>query len=347
MPTSPSIFIGSSSEALPLAKAIGRELETDFRPQLWDDRLFQLGEDTLSGLLRAVLAFDYAILVISDDDTLNTSRGSSREVPTRLQRMWQIVFPPSHQYAVARDNVIFELGLFMGAMGRRRAFVVVAPSKRGAPKIPSDLFGNNLVYLNADTVADPTEARMKKDIAYLSDTIKERFASESEFELLPSTGSAVSYFHNFMLPVCEALSGMDSIKIGGAVHKFTRGNFCFRIVMPKTLTEANRGSATRLFEKLNLDSCTVETRHRDFPFWVSTTVGGDTLTFWDYPTILKASDEAVEYVTRSAFLSKPTIRARFEEKELHNFERSLRLLLAGSDASAFKDNVEIVSSATL
>jgi predicted nucleotide-binding protein len=45
-----------------------------------------------------------------------------------------------------RDNVILELGLFVGAMGRERVFIV-QPEVIGEQKfkIPSDLFGINPV----------------------------------------------------------------------------------------------------------------------------------------------------------------------------------------------------------
>src|SRR6266436_4260953 len=100
----PSIFIGSSSEALPIAKAVHEDLAKEFLPDLWSDNLFELGEDTLTNLLRFVQCYDFAVLVISDDD-VTISRKSTQTSP--------------------RDNVILELGLFLGALGRRRAFVVV------------------------------------------------------------------------------------------------------------------------------------------------------------------------------------------------------------------------------
>lgn len=62
--------------------------------------------------------FDFAVLVLTPDDLVN-----SRELET---------FGP-------RDNVIFELGLFMGRLGRSRTFIL-HPSAAGL-KIPTDLSG--------------------------------------------------------------------------------------------------------------------------------------------------------------------------------------------------------------
>ena len=72
----------------------------------------------LSTLVLAIERFDFATLLLTADD-LTTSRGSERAVP--------------------RDNVIFELGLFMGSLGRDRTFIV--HDRTRPPALPSDLSG--------------------------------------------------------------------------------------------------------------------------------------------------------------------------------------------------------------
>jgi hypothetical protein len=66
----------------------------------------------------ALSRFDFALLVLTADD-LTVSRGTER--------------------AVARDNVLFELGLFIGFLGRDRTFMLYDRTK--APVLPSDLAG--------------------------------------------------------------------------------------------------------------------------------------------------------------------------------------------------------------
>ena len=61
---------------------------------------------------------DFAIAVASPDDFVKT-RGKDHVVP--------------------RDNVIFELGLFIGKIGRRRT--ILMESRDEAVKLPSDLVG--------------------------------------------------------------------------------------------------------------------------------------------------------------------------------------------------------------
>lgn len=82
---------------------------------------FRLNEYALESLMRQLSQTDFAILVLSADDILH-SRGTVNHSP--------------------RDNVLLELGLFMGALRRRRTFAVYDSDK--TPKIPSDLLGINL-----------------------------------------------------------------------------------------------------------------------------------------------------------------------------------------------------------
>jgi predicted nucleotide-binding protein len=115
----PRLFIGSSKEGLPIAEALKQSLESDLVVEIWNQgTVFGLGDSTLEALEAAVLAYDFGLFVFTPDDQLN-SRGEVK--------------------AVARDNVIFELGLFVGKLTRRRAFVLRPTGSTIA--LPSDLAG--------------------------------------------------------------------------------------------------------------------------------------------------------------------------------------------------------------
>lgn len=123
----PSIFIGSSSEGLSHARQLQAQLR-EYSTQIWNQgTTFGLGASTLESLEKAVLNFDFAIFIFTPDDEL-LKRGSINPV--------------------ARDNVILELGLFMGKLGRSRA-VVVAPN-RGAVALPTDLSGINIAQYESN-----------------------------------------------------------------------------------------------------------------------------------------------------------------------------------------------------
>ncbi|MBD2100275.1 TIR domain-containing protein [Leptolyngbya sp. FACHB-261] len=115
----PIIFIGSSAETLNIAREIQTGLSHDnLLTNVWTDGIFQASRSTIEDLTRIVEVSDFAVLVLGHDDAI-VSRGLERAAP--------------------RDNVVFELGLFMGALGRARTIIVKA---RGVDiKIPSDLLG--------------------------------------------------------------------------------------------------------------------------------------------------------------------------------------------------------------
>jgi formylglycine-generating enzyme required for sulfatase activity len=118
MPGRPLVFVGSSTEGLPVAKAIQVALDYVCEVRLWTQGVFGLSQGTLEALVSGAPQFDFAILVLTPDDLVE-SRGT--EGPA------------------ARDNVLFELGLFMGVLGRRRTFIVF--DRTVSLRLPSDLAG--------------------------------------------------------------------------------------------------------------------------------------------------------------------------------------------------------------
>lgn len=119
----PSVFIGSSSEALPVATAIFNALKRRrVEARVWSEGVFQCSRATIEDLMAATDQSDFAILILAPDD-VTISRSGKKPSP--------------------RDNTIFELGLFMGALSRERAFII-APKPLNI-KIPTDLLGVTLL----------------------------------------------------------------------------------------------------------------------------------------------------------------------------------------------------------
>ena len=115
----PVLFVGCSTEALDLGRAIQTALDHDpFIVRVWTDGIFDPTSFAIESLVRELHAVDFAALVLSPDDTV-ISRDTTNDAP--------------------RDNLIFELGLFMGSLGRGRTFLICP---RGVDiKIPTDLMG--------------------------------------------------------------------------------------------------------------------------------------------------------------------------------------------------------------
>src|SRR6202140_2529819 len=100
----PALFIGSSTQSLPVARVLQSQLKADATVNVWDQGIFGISDYTLDRLLGAIREFDFGVFVFSADDTLEIQ---------------------GQRYLVARDNVVFELGVFAGGLGRERTFMVV------------------------------------------------------------------------------------------------------------------------------------------------------------------------------------------------------------------------------
>ncbi|WP_421424057.1 TIR domain-containing protein [Agrobacterium rosae] len=113
------VFIISSAEALPVARLVRNAFEHDpFITTIWTDGVFRVANYTLTNLEAEIDDSDFAVAIAHADD-LTESRGKDWPSP--------------------RDNVVFELGLFMGRLGRQRA-ILMEPREEKV-KLPSDLSG--------------------------------------------------------------------------------------------------------------------------------------------------------------------------------------------------------------
>ncbi|MFA5242247.1 MAG: nucleotide-binding protein [Sulfuricella sp.] len=125
MPTRCKVFIGSSSEGSKVADAVRllliNELGESAKVELWT-RKFELSATYIESLEKVLAEADFAVMVLTPDD-VTTSRNKEKLAP--------------------RDNVIFELGLFMGGLGRERCYLVHEDNPEGKAnlKLPSDLLG--------------------------------------------------------------------------------------------------------------------------------------------------------------------------------------------------------------
>lgn len=121
------IFVGSSGEALDICDAVQQELNRDFDVTVWNQDVFRLSYDALDSLLDALDSSDAGVFVLRPDD-LTESRGQAS--------------------ATVRDNVIFELGMFIGRLGRDRTFMLT-PNISNA-HLPSDLLGVTTARYDAE-----------------------------------------------------------------------------------------------------------------------------------------------------------------------------------------------------
>lgn len=153
------VFIAYSSEAMPVAYALKDKLhkrlqiaKQEIRITEWSDSS-KPSENLIKTILDHACKTDFAIVLLTQDDLLE-KKGKKFDAP--------------------RDNTIFELGLFIGALGRTtsRCFMVCG-AERGA--LPSDLDGCTLISISGknpkeDECADSIEDAAAKISAVIEDT---------------------------------------------------------------------------------------------------------------------------------------------------------------------------------
>lgn len=115
----PRVFIASSGEHLDLANAVQVNLERDAITRVWTQGAFRLSGYPLDNLLAELDQCDFGVFVLAPAD-----RATIR----------------SKRVSIPRDNVVFELGLFTGRLGRQAVFIVV-PRSEPALSLPTDLAG--------------------------------------------------------------------------------------------------------------------------------------------------------------------------------------------------------------
>lgn len=120
----PKLFIGSSKEGLKIAKAIQLNLDYDVEPTVWTQEVFKLSSTTIDDLTETLKEMDFGVFVFSPDD---------------------IIILRGEEHKSVRDNVIFELGLFVGRLGKERAFFLIPRGEENL-HLPTDLIGVTPAY---------------------------------------------------------------------------------------------------------------------------------------------------------------------------------------------------------
>lgn len=131
----PNVFIASSAEAMQVAEAVNIKLSYETSVKQWDNA-FDLSSMTITSLIQRAKETDFGVFVFHKDDE-TTIRGE--------------------KYNSVRDNVLFELGLFIGVLGIDKCFIVVPESKKGDFRLPTDLAGVTMTYYD-DQIDDMVDA---------------------------------------------------------------------------------------------------------------------------------------------------------------------------------------------
>jgi hypothetical protein len=196
----PRVFIGSSSKALGLAEKFATALSGGAETVVWNDAPeWRTMWSTLDGLFEVVEGYDFGLFVFAPDD--DEVKGGQK-------------------LKAVRDNVILELGLFLGALGRDRTFAVmwepVASGKKSHIRrdsfirTPTDLLGITIPRFRG---TGPALGRSIKDAAReLNLRINEQGRRENRLDLNQGWGYDFSTREFFVVIPQESLLPRKRLK---------------------------------------------------------------------------------------------------------------------------------------
>ena len=175
----PSVFIASSVEGLSIADAINANLEHVAHCTIWRAGTFKLSSRTIDDLVKKSSIVDFAVFAFTPDDVATIRK---------------------HEKVVARDNVVFEMGLFIGAIGKERCYIV---KPRGVDMhLPSDLIG----VTPADYAVDRPDGDMESALNYACKLIRDQIG---ELGLIRRAKGAVTSERHVANPPDYALQDSD------------------------------------------------------------------------------------------------------------------------------------------
>ncbi|MFJ5359375.1 MULTISPECIES: TIR domain-containing protein [Pectobacterium] len=145
----PRIFIASALESLNVADAFNVNLDHQAEVTVWKHG-FNLSQNTIDSLVKMAESVDFAIFIFTPDDIAEIR---------------------NQQKNIVRDNVVFELGLFVGTLGKERCFIV--KPRDTDLHFPTDLLG----LTPADYNGERTDGNLEAAVNHPCILIKKEVAS--------------------------------------------------------------------------------------------------------------------------------------------------------------------------
>lgn len=172
-------FIGCTKEAQYLAEAIQSNLASWCYPELWSHGFFTLSKTTIESLENGLPNFGFAVFLLTPDD---------------------ISIVKGKRHPAARDNLILEVGMAIGLLGRSHTFIVV-PKDSGL-KLPTDILG--VTYAEYDSSAPNFQAAFAPACNKIRDAFEQSLARPIDL-VRTHFGHSMQYIHPHHLGESDAL----------------------------------------------------------------------------------------------------------------------------------------------
>jgi hypothetical protein len=284
----PKLFIGSSSEGLPLARKAEAKLSDKFEVTIWDEKMvekavFNLNKSFFYALLTASLKFDYGLLIGTPDDKVN-------------MRNKEVMAP--------RDNVLFEFGLFMGRLGSNKCAFLVDEELN----VLSDLKGISMETYDSKDVDSFDKAVDRIGAFFLHN-------DQPDINFFPSTTLASVYFENFLRPVCSVIKGNNGFQTKEKLY----GKCMVNIIIPEVITADVNQQFDEIKPLFNTKTEVFQYKGRPRSVAVDVLQDADHLEIIDFPTILAGINYAIENLLPDDFKMKTKDFADIRARELKRF----------------------------
>lgn len=327
----PRLFIGSSSEGLKTAQFIQKQLGEITECEIWNEGVFGLNESYFETLIKIPNLYDFALLIATKDDRTK-SRNKLFDAP--------------------RDNIVFEFGLFLGKLHRKRVYIL----QEEEVKLPSDLLGITVLKFKRNVNDSRPSVSLQKCSEKLYSIIREE-GDRFIYTALPSTALAQGYFNNFVLPVSNNLVNEKSVwlKIDSneiiqdhewrkekKLKEWTR--FELIIIVPDDLFKDYQDRIREFITEHHLAKMEVASNTRDYNFYLNADQDSkEILRLYDIPTTLSGIDNAIDRLIPKDYEGKEKkLESLLKKREISNFVKTLNFLINDKKATKGKVRIEIV-----
>lgn len=258
-------------------------------------------------LIKKIPTFDYAVLICEGHDV------------TMLQRRESV-----EKVKTMRDNVLFEIGLCVMALGANRTILITDEDVR----LPDDLTGvgnqtalKRIVFSNRASEADIDAACEEVDryICATGDYL-------SPVVIGAASSTACGYVNNFVFRALEHIDEGVFFESDGKNHIYPIEKIYMHIVLPNDFDDM-KAKNTQIYTSAFQKGSVPNARSRPVNLYFKTI--GDELHIIDYPTTLVTSyDTACMILSLQADdKADPKASTRFIDKELNLYAATLRKLL--------------------
>ena len=278
------LFIGSSTEGLLVADHLKARLEAELNDALsidvWNDgKIFSLNKSTLDSLMIASRKYDYGVLIATKDDIAKV-RGTEHYIP--------------------RDNVMLEMGMFLGSLGLTRAFLLVEKFC----KLPTDYSGVTVPCFEKD-VDGSLDKAIEQILKALNNT-KRSF----NLKPVPSAALALGYFDNFIQPLAKKRIS-DNIK------------FSLKVLIPSNINDMRTAIDVYKYENFSEEVSVFNDGARPRVYKLL----NENNEYWDMPTTLSTLWKLINLVNPQNEIGVEQDKVEWINHELRNFKGTIEVLV--------------------